>query len=216
MNSIRIRAKEHFPSVVLTLLSIVQALALELLWSHLHESDYLFEPTLIAAVSWLQIVATLLGIILIWVVYSGNVMRFRWVPTTSDSVLPFFIGLTEFMLIETLGPGDVGLWLLLMALVFGLMNWVAHATMRQARWDGDNDAYFDKFKPAKLRDFYPGFAIVSGFTVAGVYLFTSGDSGILAIFALVATITILVWQFQQAALFWDISVADDGVGENLR
>ena len=215
MNVIRIRAKEHFASVVLTLLSIVQALALELLWSHLQEADHLFEPTWIAVVSWLQIAATLLGIILIWVVYSGNVMRFRWVPTTSDTVLPFFIGLTEFMLIETLGPDDIGLWLLFMALVFGLMNWVAHATMRQARLDGDNDVYFDKFKPAKLRDFYSGFAIVSGFTVAGVYLLASGDSGIPAILALLATITVLGWQFHQAALFWEISVADDG-GENVK
>ncbi len=208
MNSIRIRAKEHFPSVVLTLLSIVQALALELLWSHLHEADYLFEPTWIAAVSWLQIVATLLGIILIRVVYSGNVMRFRWVPSTSDSVLPFFIGLTEFMLIETLGPDQIGLWLIFMAVTFGLMNWVAHATMRQARMDGDNDEYFDKMRPAKLRDFYPGIAIVSGFTVVGVYLLTSGDGGMTAIFALLATISVLGWQFQQAALFWEISVTD--------
>ncbi len=208
MNSIRIRAKEHFPSQVLTLLSIVQALALELLWSHLHEADYLFEPTWIAAVSWLQIVATLLGIILIWVVYSGNVMRFRWVPTTSDSVLPFFIGLTEFMLIETLGPDQIGLWLLFMAVTFGLMNWVAHATMRRARLDGDNDEYFDKMRPAQLRDFYPGIAIVSGFTLVGVYLLTSGDGGMPALFALLATITVLGWQFQQAALFWDISVTD--------
>lgn len=209
MNEIRIRAKEHFPTVVLTLLSIVQALALELLWSHLHEADYLFEPSLIAAVSWLQIVATLLGIILIWVIYSGNVMRFRWVPSTSDSVLPFFIGLTEFMLIETLGPDQIGLWLLFMAVAFGLMNWVAHATMRQARLDGDNDAYFDKMRPAKLHDFYPGIAIVSALTVTGVYLLISGDTGIPAIFALLATIIVLSWQFQQAALFWEISVTDD-------
>jgi len=69
-------------------------------------------------------------------------MRFRWVPSTSDSVFPFLIGLTEFMLIDTLGPDEIGQWLLLLAVVFSLMNWVAHTTMRRARLDSDNDAYF--------------------------------------------------------------------------
>ncbi len=209
MNEIRDRAKEHFPTVLLTLLSIVQALALELLWSHLHEVDYLFELSWISVISWSQISATLIGIALIWVVYSGNVMRFRWVPTTSDSVFPFLIGLTEFMLIESLGPDQIGAWLLFMALVFGLMNWVAHTTMRRARGDSDNDAYFKKMKPAQLRDFYPGIAIVCGLTIAGIYMLLSGDSGILAMLALLATNGILGWQFYQAALFWKLSVAED-------
>ena len=110
MNAMRERAKEHFPTVLLTLLSIVQALALELLWAHLHEADYLFQLSWIAVLSWVQVIATLLGVVLIWVVYASNVMRFRWVPTTSDSVYPFLIGLIEFMLIDTLGPDEIGQW----------------------------------------------------------------------------------------------------------
>jgi len=88
VNTMRKRAKEHFPTVLLTLLSIVQALALELLWSHLRESPYLFELSWITAISWMQILATFLGLVLIWVVYANNVMRFRWVPVTSESVYP--------------------------------------------------------------------------------------------------------------------------------
>ena len=209
MNAIRVRAKEHFPTVLLTLLSIVQALALELLWSHLRQTDYLFDLSWIAVISWVQIAATVLGIVLIWVVYSGNVMRFRWVPATSDSVMPFFIGLTEFMLIETLGPDDIGLWLMLMALVFGLMNWVSHTTMRRARRDSDNDAYFKTMNPASLRDFYPGIAVVFGLMFAGVYLLTNGDVGMFAMVALLATNAVLAWQFNQAAQFWELSVAEE-------
>jgi hypothetical protein len=197
--------------VLLTLLSIVQALALELIWSHLHEVDYLFEASWTAAISWLQIGATLLGIILIWVIYSANVMRFRWVPSTSDSVFPFFIGLSEFMLIETLGPDEIGEWLLLMALVFALMNWVSHKTMVLARQDSDNDAYFSKLGPAQLRDFYPGLAIVSGLTVAGGYILSSGNSGVFAMLALLATIAALGWQFRQAAIFWALSITEDTI-----
>ena len=63
----RSNRSESVPAVgvLLTLLSIVQALALELIWSHLHEVDYLFEVSLTAAIAWLQIGATLLGIVLI-------------------------------------------------------------------------------------------------------------------------------------------------------
>ncbi len=53
-------------------------------------------------------------------------MRFRWVPTTSDSVYPFVIGLIEFMLIDTLGPDEIGQWLVFVALIFSVMHWVAH------------------------------------------------------------------------------------------
>ena len=208
MNAIRDRAKEHFPTVLLTLLSIVQALALELLWSHLHESDYLFEPSWVAVISWVQIAATVAGIILIWVVYSSNVMRFRFVPVTSDTVYPFLVGMTEFILIDTLGPDDIGLWLLIMGAVFGLMSWVAHSTMRRARQDSENEVYFRSLAPAELRDFLPDITVVCGLGLAGTYLLVTRDHGLLAMLALLATNGILAWQSYRAAKFWNLSVAD--------
>lgn len=54
MQTIRERTKEHFPSVLVTLLSIFQALALELLWGRVRESPYLFEGGLGA---WLVVFA---------------------------------------------------------------------------------------------------------------------------------------------------------------
>lgn len=204
----RDRAKEHFPMVLLTLLSIVQALALELLWSHVRGNDYLFEPSLVAALSWIQIAATFLGLVLIWVVYASNAMRFRWVPVTSDSVYPFLIGVIEFMLVESLGPGETGNWLLLMAVTFGVMVQVSHKTMQRARRDGDNDTFFSQFKPATLRDFVPQITIVSGLALTGIYLLVSGDQGIIALLAVLATTGILVWQFFSAAQFWRRTVTE--------
>lgn len=209
MNEMRSRAKEHFPTVLLTLLSIVQALALELLWSHLHETDYLFEPSWIMVVSWIQIIATLLGLVLIWVVYASNVMRFRWVPVTSDSVYPFLIGLIEFMLIESLGPDEIGLWLMFMALIFAMMVRVSHAIMRRARDDSDNDVFFSSVEPAMLRDFAPQIIIVCALALGGVYFLISGNSGIPAMLALLVTTAVLGWQFFLAARFWELSVSGE-------
>lgn len=208
MNMMRDRAKEHFPTVLLTLLSIVQALALELLWSHLRETAYLFAPSWIMAISWLQILATFIGIVLIWVAYASTVMRFRWVPVTSESVYPFVIGLIEFMLIATLGPDRIGEWFLFMALVFAVMTWVAHASMRRARQDPDNEAFFSRFEPARFRDFYPEVAIVCALVLAGIYLFISGDQGIFTLLALLVLNCILGWQFYAAALFWKRTVIE--------
>ncbi len=208
MNAMRDRAKEHFPTVLLTLLSIVQALALELLWSHLRETAYLFEPSLMSAISWMQILASFLGLVLIWVVYANNVMLFRWVPVTSDSVYPFLIGLIEFMLIEALEPDEIGLWFVFMAFVFGMMIWVAHAHMRRARKDIDNEAFFSNYEPAKLRDFYPAMTIVCALVLASIYLIISGNQGLFAMFALLAVNSVLGWQFYTAARFWKATVTD--------
>ena len=208
MNVMRDRAKEHFPMVLLTLLSIMQALALELLWSHVRETGYLFEPTLGAIVSGVQIAATFLGLVLIWVVYASTAMRFRWVPVTSDSVYPFLIGLIEFMLVESLGSGGTGKWLILMALTFGMMVLVSHKAMQRARQDDDNATFFDQFKPATLRDFVPHIAIVGGLALAGIYLLVSDDRGMVELLAVLMTAGILVWQFFAAARFWRQAVGE--------
>lgn len=209
MSAMRDRAKEHFPMVLLTLLSIVQALALELLWTHVRGADYLFVPGWAAVFYWIQIASTFLGLILIWVVYASNTMRFRWVPVTSDSVYPFFIGVIEFMLIESLGPNEVGLWLILMALIYAVMVRVSHKTMQRARQDGENDVFFKDYAPATMRDFAPQIAIVCVQALAGAYLWVSGDEGVIAALAVLATASVLVWQFYMTALFWEHTVVDN-------
>ena len=118
------------------------------------------------------------------------------------------LGLLEFMLIETLGPDDMGLWFLCLAIIFGLMTWLAHMTMRRARLDGDNDAFFSNLGPAKLRDFYPAIAIVGVLALMGAYLLVSGDQGILAMLALLATNGLLMWQLHVSARFWDRSISE--------
>jgi hypothetical protein len=208
MKTIRNRAKEHLPMVLLTLLSIVQALALELLWSHVRASGYLFDMTWIALLTWIQIGASLLGIVVIWIVYANTAMRFRWVPTTSDSVYPFIIGILEFILVATLAPEYMGWWLICLACIFGLMTWVSHRTMRRARLDDENDEFFASLAPATMRDFYPAFSILTVFTLAGIYLVVSGDNGIFALAAVLAAAAVLVRQLIVAARFWEMSVSD--------
>lgn len=208
MKIIRNRAREQLPMVLLTLLSIVQALALELLWSHVRESAYLFEMTWTAMLTWIQIGTSFLGIVVIWLVYASTAMRFRWVPTTGDSVYPFIIGLLEFILIETLAPGYMGLWFVCMAMIFGLMTWISHRTMRRARLDGENDEYFASLTPATARDFIPAFVIVFVLVLAGTYLGVTGDRGMVALVAVLLAFAGLVRQLIIAARFAEMSESE--------
>jgi hypothetical protein len=211
MNEIRQRATDNFPSALLTLLSIVQALAIELLWSHIRDTPYLFEFNWISVIAWAQIIATLTGVVLIWVVYSSSAMRFRWVPATSDSVIPFLIGLLEFTLVATLGPDDVSLWFLLLAVVFALMHWVSHHTMRRARLDPANAVFFGARKPAVLRDFLNETVSIGTLVLAGLIILVTDSNSAVVLLLLLGANGLLGWQFYQSSRFWELSIAEDQV-----
>ncbi len=206
MDSIRDRAKDQFPSVLLTLLSIVQALALEFLWDHSRHRPELYETSWTALLSWLQIAASFNVIILIWLTYAGMVMRFRWTPTTADSILPFFVGLIQFLMIDIMGSDRLGLWFLVLALIFGTMNFVSHRVMRRARSDPSNREFFEQFSPATLSDFVPQIIIVITLMLVGGLLWQSENYGWFATGALIGSLIGLGYQTHDAAKYWNFSM----------
>ena len=206
MDSIRNRATDQFPMVLLTLISIVQALALEFLWDHLRHRPELYEYSWVAFLGWLQIAASLNGLILIWLTYSGMVMRFRWTPTTSDSILPFFVGLVEFLLIDMMGPDKLGRWLIVLAIVFATMIIVSHKIFRRARQDPVNSAFFEKYSPATLRDFMPQASVIIVMILFGAWLWHSGNYGWPALCALLAAFAIMAFETYNASKFWNQSM----------
>jgi len=201
-NDMRTRAKDHLPSVLLTLLSIMQALALELVWDHIHEHDYLYQASWTSVLGWVEIGATLFGVVLIWLIYTSMVMRFRWVPTTADSVFPFIVGIIEFLMIAALGVDRLGLWFIALAVIFGAMTWVSQVTMLRARLDGENDAFFASVSPATPRDFVASIATVTTLAGLGIYLLLSRDQGWFALVALLIATTALAVQFRLNDRYW--------------
>lgn len=204
---IRERVIRQMPMALLTLTSIVQALALELLWSHVRDAGPALALTMPDAIHWMQIASTLLGLMLIWIIYSNNVMRFVWTPTTRDSVIPFVFGILEFMQIEMLGADKLGWWMVDLAVIFAIMTWSSQITLRRARLEGANDDFFAHRTPATWRDFLPLSLVVLALGAAGGYLIVSNDQGIVALLIVVASFLILVKQFINTAQFWRESVA---------
>ncbi len=206
MGVIRNRAKNNFPMVLLTLLSIVQALALELLWSQIHEHTEFYELSWVAVTGWMRILTTLIGILVIWLVYATNSMRFRWVPSTADSIFPFLVGIIQFIMIDNLSPQDLGKWLLALATIFGLMSWVSQLDMKRARLDEDNAEYFAGLKPAVLKDFLPAIATVSVLAASSVVVWQNGDDGWFSRLTVTFALSTLLYQMYLTNLFWKRSM----------
>jgi len=205
----RARAKKQMPMVLLTLLSIIQALALELLWVHITESPELMTVSWFSLLHWIQIVVTLLGIILIWLLYSSMTMRFSWVPTPGDSVIPFGIGILEFTLIALLGVSHLGAWFVTLAVLFVISNWAMQSILRRARKDEDNDHFFSGVPPAAFRDFLPAIVIVSVLMLVGLALWLTGHTGVFALAALLVAGGAIAHQIYLSAARWRHSMTDD-------
>jgi hypothetical protein len=193
-NQIRIRAKSIFPTVLLTLLSIVQALALELLWLHLIDEPALYALSLIAVLSWLQIVATLLGILLIWLIYSDLVLRLSWLPNTADALFPFFVGILQFAQISALGPDHIGIWFGILGILFAAMAWISQITMKRARQDEDNEEFFRDIDPATWRDHLTSAVPAALLMLLGLAIWSSNDQGWFAMLALAGAVGLLILQ----------------------
>ncbi len=208
MDNIRNRARENFPSVLLTLLSIIQAIALESLWDHARDRPELYAYSWDALLGWLQIAVTLNVIVLIWMIYVGLVMRFRWTPAMTDSILPFLVGLIQFLMIDLMGPENLGKWILVLGLIAVVVTYLDHSSMRRARRDPDNREFFEKIPAAEWRDFIPQGISVLFSVVAGSWLWYSGDYGWIALLVLLFALTALAYNAYIQAKFWRVSMGD--------
>ena len=208
METVRTRATELLPSVLLTVLSMVQALALELLWTRIRESSYLWTWGWDALLGWSQVAAMLLGFLVVWLLFVSAVMRFRWLPSIQDSVVPFAIGILEFSLIDLMGPGLLGPWLYTLALIFAVSTWASQTIFRRARKDPANREFFESVPPATLRDFMPSIAAVAGISLLGLIVHVSGSQGWLALGAVLISIAALAQQIRITARYWEQSISN--------
>lgn len=207
MIHMRKRATDLLPSVLLTFLSIIQALALELLWTSLRTSPHLWRLDWPALLGWIQVSAILLGILLVWIFYTSLVMRFSWLPSLRDSVLPFAIGLLEFTLIDLEGPGTLGPWFYTLAAVFGVSVWTTHLIFRRVAEDPSARACLESLEPESHRAFAKSIAAVAGLVLIGLLLQVSRNQGWLALAGLLYANAVLIWQLAEQRRFWHATMA---------
>lgn len=203
----RERARALLPSVLLTLLSMIQALALELYWSRIQTTEVLWGGGFPAFLAWLQTAAVLLGILEIWLFYMSLLLRFSWVPTVRDMLLPFAIGLLEFLLIDLLGEGRVGEWLICLAVIFVVSVSENHLIFRAARRDPSNAEFFEGVGRATLADFYPQIASTVPILLIGLVVVWSGTEGGLAAAGVAYGLAALGWQLWITGRYWSVTIS---------
>jgi hypothetical protein len=209
MKSVRDRATDMFPMVLLTLLSIVQALALEFLWDHTRQRVDLFELSLAVLPGWLQIAATFNVIIIIWLMYAGMLMRFRWTPTTTDSIFPFLVGIIQFLMIDLMGTENFPLWIIVLALTFGCLVYIDHRAMRRARLHRSNEEFFNLYAPATLQDFVPQIAMFALILSAGIWMQFSEHVGWFRVAVLMGVFIAIGYEMHKTAVYWKDSMGSD-------
>lgn len=196
------RARQLLPAIIITVLSMIQALALEIYWTKIGESQFLWLGGWEAAIGWLQLVVMFLGMLLIWILYISVVLRFSWIPSMEDTLIPFYIGLLEFVMIDLMGPGYIGPWFLLLAATFSVSTWANHMAMKQARGDPANDYFFNDYAAANWRDYIGSIVVISTLAAFGAILWIYDDSHVLAIVAMMFAIIAVARQFVQARRYW--------------
>lgn len=201
-NRMRSRVMTQFPVILLTLISIIQALALELLWGTIVDGDYLWQWDLQAIVAWGSISVTMLGILQVWVLYSTLVLGFTWRPTMRDMLLPFLIGLLEFILVSLIGPDFSALWLYTLAGIFLFGNTVAHITFRRARREIENAAFFRGRSSATWRDFIWTFSNIFLLIILGMLYTALRSPDWIALTAMVFANLALLVQMVTSRRLW--------------
>ncbi|MEP5766034.1 MAG: hypothetical protein ABJ308_15665 [Halieaceae bacterium] len=207
------RARELLPSIIITVLSMIQALALELYWNRLQNSELLWHGGWPATLGWLQMMVMLLGILQIWVMYVSLMLRFRWMPSMEDTLVPFGIGLLEFGMIDLMGPEHLGPWFVALAAVFALSVGAIHKAHRRARQDPENEYFFGNVAPASWRDYIASLVAVSTIAAFGVLLWWSEDRSALALAALLFALAALLYQFKLSRYYWMHTLVD-GIASN--
>ncbi len=208
MEAMRSRATDLLPSVLLTVLSMIKALALELLWSHVRESSYLWAPGWDAVIGWTQVGTMMLGILQIWLFYISLVMRFSWLPSIGDSIVPFGIGILEFGLIDLMGPDTLGPWFYTLALIFAVSLGTSHRIFKRARRDPANREFFASVAPATIQDYIPSIGSIAGLFLLGLIVQVSGSRGWLALGAVVIAAAALAHQLEMTRRYWELSLSE--------
>jgi hypothetical protein len=196
------RAREMLPSIIITVLSMMQALALELYWSRFQESEFLWQGGWEALLGWLQFAVMLMAILQIWLLYVSLVLRFSWLPSMEDTLIPFAIGLLEFSMISLLGPATLGPWFLSLAVLFILCTGASHAVFVRARQDPANEFFFRSMPAADWRDFVVSMVIIAVLALFGAALWITDNREVLPLAGLIFGLITLAYQFVLTHRYW--------------
>jgi len=145
VNEIKKIIETVFPSIFLTLMSIIQGVTLSMwgtkTFNRLFSSDNL---------DWAFLpygLLTFLILVIVWHEYMLAALVNRWVPSWCDSLIPFFLGAAEIVLIMFMGDPRwfIGLMVVLVIGALAYLNTYQHVKDRMLYVEGDAGEEMHKF-----------------------------------------------------------------------
>ncbi|HSM36456.1 MAG TPA: hypothetical protein VK837_08685 [Longimicrobiales bacterium] len=194
----REKALTQFPAVYLTLVSVVQAIALEVLVARVVAVRPAFALSADAVIVWLEVVLLVLTIFYGWVSYTLLVTLAQWVLRAFDFAAAFSVGLMQFVAIGFIGPGSFTAFCSMVAVGFGFGAFVSHSNTGVAARRPENLTVM-RSMPRRRLTFLLGLVGLSG--VAGAL--AAGTSRALVVAALAACNLILVAALREWFAWWN-------------
>lgn len=195
----RARVRELFPQVLLAVLGIIQALALELIWEKGVGGLGRWRAVEAGAAGVLQVSAILLGIIVVWLMYATMVMRFAWMPRFRDLLTPFVFGISEFLVIELMAPERLAAWFAGMAAIFALAMAMTFETFYAVILREEPDVPSMR---QQASSYVPGVLALVGLLVCALLARRFGPDSRVIVAALVAANLGLLGQMAVFRSFW--------------
>ena len=175
MSSLREDAKRLFPTITLTLVSIVQALALQALLQGAFDPLANHGEGAAFALRMFQVGSVFLMLVIVWHEYVLGVVRFRYVVGLQDSLIPFVLGFSELGVIEATYNAPLETWFLWQALALAVGVWIYWHQAWRARRDpdaGDIGARHGRFTASQrvaFMVFSSAFCLASSLAIAQLH-----------------------------------------------
>jgi hypothetical protein len=194
------RAVELFPSVLLSVLGVIQALAFELLWEEGLPGVARWRDAGATATGVLQAFAVFQGGIVMWALYASLVLRLRWLPSVRDLVVPFVLGALQFALVELMAPAQLAWWFAVLALIFALATATNYAAYVAA---GHLDPAILRGESQVLSSYAPSLVTVAGLVACAGLVAWTGPASPAATAAVLAANAGLLVQLLVLRRFWN-------------
>lgn len=145
MELIRTRAMESFSSLYMTMVSLIEAIALELLVGRVQSLSGLGQLSIDSLVTWLQIVFMFEVVLGIWVAYAILTTATRWATTLLDSTTVFALGVWQFFAIGWIGDISIHHWLYFTCIGAAIALVIVRSAYASAAREPGNERFVESF-----------------------------------------------------------------------
>ena len=209
MEQYRIRTKEASPAFYLTLVSIIQSLALGYLLSGIKPARLFADTGLLYG---LMCLATLQIVILTWHEYAVGSICFRTVLDYFDSLIPFLFGIAQWAVIAAINQETPFAWFVAL-MFYTAVSLMAYTNQGwKSRREQENAALLE-FLGGYHRQMitFPALSLLSFALFAAAAFYFGRTHAIMLVLVLATNIT-LVWFAFRSNRLWRGVVAPDATG----